>query len=106
MNNFVPVDFAMTSIIDGKATAVLQSKAYPRALTVLNIAFSERVRFDVYVGGIANSNRISGHPNGDVNDGMFAHPIHIPGGHSVFVVWDSSTGTGSVRAQFQPIGRY
>lgn len=67
---------------------------------MLSVYFSEIVRFDVYIGGIAPASRVAGHPNGDINDGAFPHPVHVPGGNAVYVVWQSATGTGGVRAQF------
>jgi hypothetical protein len=98
---FSPVEFNTSSVINGNATVRFAAKSYPRKLTGVSIEFSENVRCDVYVGGIAAANRVSGTDKGDVNDATFLHPEHVPGGSPVLVVWQSATGVGNARANFE-----
>ena len=84
-------------LLNGKATAVFQSRPYRRVVRTVAMMNSAGGRVTIYRGTVGSFTLIGSHPQGA--DQVYNIPFNLPSGQGVFVVWDNApSAVSSARA--------
>lgn len=79
---------AIATLINGKATAVFNSRPYTRMVVTVDMQNTVAGPVTLYRGSLSGAfSRIAGSPQG--SNQQYTQPFRLPAGQGMFVVWDS-----------------